>query len=111
MNAYYYDTGYYKIQKSQLDKYFEESYWQDVDFYFFVLLKHSDIRTKVAILHAVYLEEMEDDFIRFGIEERIVFLESVATKLGLDVRDISRMPSFVAFFDTLIPEISRLRDS
>lgn len=56
MSAYYYDIGYFRLQKEQLDQYFEESYWQDVDFYFFVLIKHPEIHSKVALLHTVYEE-------------------------------------------------------
>ena len=90
----------------QLDRYFEESYWQDVDFYFFVLLKHPEIQAKISILHTIYLEGLESSYLKLGIDKRGLFLESLASKLELDVRDMSKMPSFSAFFSTLVPEIS-----
>ncbi len=111
MNAYYYDIWHYKVQKLQLDRYFEESYWQDVDFYFFVLLKHPEIQAKISILHTIYLEGLESSYLNLGIDKRGLFLESLASKLELDVRDMSKMPSFSAFFSTLVPEISWLRTS
>lgn len=90
----------------QLDRYFEESYWQDVDFYFFVLLKHPEIQAKISILHTIYLEGLEASYLKLSVDERGVFLESIASRLELDVRDISQMPSFSTFFNTLVPEIS-----
>jgi hypothetical protein len=111
MSAYYYDIGYFRLQKQQLDKYFEESYWQDVDFYFFVLIKHTEFRSKVALLHAVYLEGLESTYMGKGPEDRMLMLEAMAKKMELRTSDISKTPAFAAFFNTLIPEISRLRES
>jgi hypothetical protein len=44
MYAYYLDTGRFNEQKAYLDRYFEESYYRDPDFFFFVLDKHPFFR-------------------------------------------------------------------
>lgn len=111
MTAYYYDIGYFAIQKQELDKYFEESYWRDVDFYFYVLMKHPEIQAKVSILHEIYINDLDEDYLQADDSEKIVMLESLAIKNELSIGDYSGMPAFAAFFKALIPELLHLRNS
>lgn len=111
MTAYYYDIGYFAIQKQELDKYFEESYWRDVDFYFYVLMKHPEIKTKVSILHDIYVNDLDEEYLQADESEKIVILESLAIKNNLSIGDYSGMPAFTAFFKALIPELLHLRNS
>lgn len=111
MTAYYYDIGYFAIQKQELDKYFEESYWRDVDFYFYVLMRHPEIKAKVSILHEIYISDLDETYLQADESEKIIMLESLAMKNELSISDYSGMPAFTAFFKALIPELLHLRNS
>ena len=76
MNAYYHDNGHFAIQKQHLDSYFEESYWQDVDFYFFVLEKHPEIHSKIELLLFLFNENLDQEYLAIQDQEkRREFLE------------------------------------
>lgn len=50
--AYYLDSGMFAEQKAYLDRYFEESYYRDPDFFFFVLDKHPYFHAQFECLKA-----------------------------------------------------------
>lgn len=54
--AHYLDSGKFTEQKAYLDRYFEESYYLDPDFFFFVLDKHVFFHAQFECLKAFVIE-------------------------------------------------------
>jgi hypothetical protein len=51
---YYADRGVYKRQKNLLDSYFAESFWRDIDFFFYVIWKFSAFKQVFSVVHYLY---------------------------------------------------------
>ncbi len=110
--AFYQDhsAGIFEAQRARLDDYFEESYWRDVDFYFFVLDKHPELHAKFEILRTFFDSPCEiDAYLAISnTEDRISFLQKIGESLGLSVADFVGTQACSEFFRVLLPEVQRL---
>lgn len=97
--AHYLDSGKFAEQKAYLDRYFEESYYRDPDFFFFVLDKHQLFHTQFECLKAFAAnEKIGDGYSKLGtVEEKAKFLEKLVD--GPVIRDVAAMPMFQGLFD------------
>lgn len=111
IGAYQRGSDHYELQKRRLDVYFEQSYWRDVDFYFFVLDRHPEIHAKIEILLHICENRLESQYEAKKEEDRGLFLEEIANHIGVSIRDFSRMPAFRSFFDTLVPLLNGFRET
>lgn len=112
IGAYQRGSDHYELQKRRLDAYFEQSYWRDVDFYFFVLDRHPEIHAKIELLLHICENHLEGTYTMEETEEgKAGFLEELAKQVGVSVRDFSHMPAFNAFFDSLVPLLGEFRET
>ncbi len=98
--AHYLDSGKFAEQKAYLDRYFEESYYLDPDFFFFVLDKHDFFHAQFECLKAFVAENSTaKTYARLlTVEEKARFLSKIS-EAGSKVRDIAAMPNFQSIFD------------
>lgn len=98
--AYYLDSGKFAEQKAYLDQYFEESYYRDPDFFFFVLDKHPFFHAQFECVKAFSADSNVGK--TYGqlvsVEEKAAFLEKLPACPTV-IKDVSAMPAFQGFFD------------
>lgn len=100
MYAHYLDSGKFAEQKAYLDRYFEESYYRDPDFFFFALDKHQLFHIQFECLKAFIADEkvgMKYSKLE-SVEEKAKFLEELGVGKSM-IRDVSSMPIFQGLFD------------
>lgn len=100
MYAHYLDSGKFAEQKAYLDRYFEESYYRDPDFFFFVLDKHPLFHTQFECLKSFSADEnVGKGYAKLASsEEKAKFLENISSDASI-IRDVSAMPMFQGLFD------------
>lgn len=110
MYAYYSGTGKLSEQKAYLDRYFEESYWRDVDFYFFVLNKHPQYRAQFRIIQEMITsEKLLDEYLALHDGAEREFFRCIIEELGLNAADFIEMPAFLDFFRALGAELGDMK--
>ncbi len=110
--AFYEGSGQLPAQKAYLDRYFEESYWRDVDFYFYVLEKHPQYRMQFEILRYFY-ENRDAQQVFLGLttdEGRGDYLAALEKDMDLHAVDFVRTPSCIEFFKVLVVELAAKPD-
>lgn len=98
--AHYLDSGKFVEQKAYLDRYFEESYYLDPDFFFFVLDKHDFFHAQFECLKAFVAESATAKAYSQlkTVEEKARFLSGIPETKSI-VKDVAGMPNFQALFD------------
>ncbi len=119
MYAYYMDTGRFARQKAYLDAYFEESWYRDPDFFFFILDKHPLFRIQFDA--AKWFASNPEAARKYGTlgspDEKRAFLESVPNLAEGEERNFFGMPAIHDFLATFrdfpfekFPEFSSTRE-
>lgn len=98
--ARYLDSGKFAEQKAYLDRYFEESYSRDPDFFFFVLDKHPLFHAQFECLKAFAADAKigKKYAVLATVEEKAKFLVALSED-GTVVKDVSAMPLFQGLFE------------
>ncbi|MFB0965256.1 MAG: hypothetical protein QMC36_06290, partial [Patescibacteria group bacterium] len=98
--ARYLDSGKFAEQKAYLDRYFEESYSRDPDFFFFVLDKHPLFHAQFECLKAFAADaKIGKKYAALAtVEEKAKFLIGLSED-GTVVKDVSAMPLFQGLFE------------
>lgn len=98
--AHYLDSGKFDEQKAYLDRYFEESYYRDPDFFFFALDKHPFFHVQFECLKAFVADPKNAaKYAKIAdTAEKRSFLEKLPG-LPPESRDLLGMPVIVEFID------------
>ncbi len=113
MHAYHQNRGIriFQDQKSKLDSYFEESYWKDPDFYFFVLERHPDIRLQFEAIRLVFQNQKYlQECLNLPASQKREFLQRLLEESG-EKGILGKTQEVQRFFDVLLPKIPLLCQS
>jgi hypothetical protein len=119
MYAYYLDTGRFEEQKAYLDKYFEESYYRDPDFFFFALDKHPFFHCQFEAIKAFSSRsETATKYLALTTaEERGIFLSNLPELSESICKNFTGMPAVHEFLTAFAdfpfshhPEFSSARE-
>lgn len=111
--AYYEGSGYLTAQRDYLDKYFEESYWRDVDFYFYVLEKYPQYRYQFEVLRHFYENpDLQLQFLALGTDiEKQARLILIAHELSIGAPEVfAANAGCLEFFKVLVVELAAKPD-